>query len=211
MQHSRIIDLTGKQYGVLTVLCYAGKVYKHSGWYCLCCCGTITKVSSNNLRRGYTKSCGCSSKEWTNVNRIKHEFLNSPEYRAWSSAKNRCYNKNNPSYKNYGGRGIRMCDRWNKSFINFIEDMGFKPGAEYSIERIDNDGDYSTENCKWVVIKDQVRNRRNTLLCNYRGNVIPLAEACENENIKYSIAYSNIYTKGIENFMGITKYIEDVA
>ena len=207
MPPSRIIDLTGKQYDRLTVLCYAGRIYKNNipSWYCLCTCGTVVQVSSYSLTKEYTKSCGCLSVETRISNNTTHGFGNSVEYKVWSQAKTRCYNKNHPRYKSYGGRGIGMCDRWKESFSNFLEDVGFRPEGEYSFDRINNNGNYSPENCRWTTRKEQIRNRRNTLYCNYRGKVVTLIEACEKTGIAYRAAYYALYVKDNEDFMGITK------
>lgn len=107
--------------------------------------------------------------------RYKHGLCRTPIYIKWYSIKSRCENKNNDSYKNYGGRGIRVCDRWQK-FENFLEDMGnsFKEGM--SIERIDNNGNYCKENCKWIPMIEQVRNKRNVVLYEYKGEKLTIPE-----------------------------------
>ena len=98
-----------------------------------------------------------------------------PLYSTWRGVKSRCYNKNNPSYHRYGGRGITMCDRWFNDFHAFISDMGERP-PNFTLERIDNNLGYSPENCKWATIKEQLLNRRNTVLLTIEGNVYKAAE-----------------------------------
>jgi hypothetical protein len=101
------------------------------------------------------------------------------EYRIWSGMKSRCYNVNNPGYKNYGGRGIKVCERWlekGTGFKNFFADMGMRPSKEYSIDRIDNDGDYSQENCRWATKKEQVLNTRRNVRYEWNGNLYTLSE-----------------------------------
>jgi hypothetical protein len=151
------IDLTNKIFNRLTVLKDTGKRNKcgHIIWECLCECGNITEVESHSLKNGNTKSCGCLS--------IKHGHTkkygkNTITYYCWASMKSRCLNPNHERYKDYGGRGIQVCERWMK-FENFLADMGEKPNG-LSIDRIDNEGHYELSNCKWSNDKDQANNRR---------------------------------------------------
>lgn len=107
--------------------------------------------------------------------------------------KTRCYNINSTQFSYYGGRGIKVCDRWLESFENFYEDMGDKPSKNHSIDRIDSEKDYSPENCRWVDNKTQIRNRRNTKMINYKGIVKPLSQFCEELTLPYNIIYTRIY------------------
>lgn len=145
------IDLTGQRFGRLVVL---GESKKRSGghvcWWCQCDCGELACVQENVLRIGTTKSCGCLRKP--------HGKSTSAEYKIWASMLQRCNNPKNKAFKHYGGRGISVCERW-KDFKNFLKDMGEKP-AGYSIERIDNDGDYCQENCEWATRSKQQWNTR---------------------------------------------------
>lgn len=101
----------------------------------------------------------------------KHGIANSllPEYRVWNKMKDRCYNKDSMNYRNYGGRGISICEKWLTSFENFINDMGLRPSSKHSIERINNDGNYEPQNCKWATKKEQSYNRRDNVNLNYNG------------------------------------------
>jgi hypothetical protein len=113
-----------------------------------CECGTIKTVLYTYIKSGRSKSCGCVQRnKWKNIN-TKHLLTNSTEYSSWTNMKTRCTNPNFKQYKDYGGRGIKVCDRWLNSFQNFINDMGLKPGLEYSIDRIDNNKGYETSNCR---------------------------------------------------------------
>jgi len=164
------IDLTGQKFNKLTV-CEEWYNSDTKYWmaFCECECGNTTDVRKINLVSGHTKSCGCLQREKVIEANIKHGELSngrdSKEYRTLENMIQRCYNLNNSQFKNYGGRGIKICQRWLDSFENFLEDMDRAPGIEYSIDRIDNDGDYCKENCKWATPKEQLQNtRRNVWL-----------------------------------------------
>ena len=114
-----------------------------------------------NLRRGKTGSCGCLAKETSKKRLLKHGDCRSVEHRAWESMKQRCYNKNYYLYRRYGGRGIKVCDEWLNDFQRFLQDMGRKPkgNIRYSLDRIDNNKDYCSTNCKWSTDSEQNKNR----------------------------------------------------
>ena len=172
------------RYGRLIVVGPEGKTRdKHE---CICDCGNAVFVALNSLRCGNTKSCGCLSSELSSARFRKHGGKGTSEYTSWQLMKDRCYNKNNRTFSYYGGRGVRVCDQWVGDFLAFISDMGNKPDPSYSIDRIDGDGDYTPDNCKWSSKTDQVRNRRNTKLVEYNGETKPLAEWCEILKLDYA-------------------------
>ena len=140
---------------------------------CKCECGTEKQVAKVHLKSGKIVSCGC----WNKTKATKHGMEKSIEYTTWAQMLSRCRNPNNKMYHHYGGRGIKVCERWH-DFVNFYEDMGNKPKG-YSLDRIDNNADYSPENCKWSSTKDQIRNRRVTPKYEWNGKVYSLAELSE--------------------------------
>jgi len=153
-------DLTGQKFGKLTALRPAFKDKLNTiRWECICECGNQTVVRSNDLRRGKIIGCGCMRGARNGVLRHSRK-THRKEYSIWSTMKGRCSNPKNQNYPAYGGRGISVCDRWLNSFENFIEDMGPKPTDDSSIERVDVNGNYCPENCIWIPLKDQWKNRR---------------------------------------------------
>ena len=155
----RKIDLTGQRFGQLVVLKDIGRKRGLVFWLCQCDCGKQTKVISNNLRTGNTKSCHDRGRPPIIHGHCRRPSNHgSPTYMIWCTLRQRCQNPNNPNYRNYGGRGIKVCKRWNK-FENFLADMGERPKGR-SIDRINNDGDYKPSNCRWATWSQQMKNRR---------------------------------------------------
>jgi hypothetical protein len=130
-------------------------------WLCQCDCGNEITLSSNPLQRGNTKSCGCLKPESIGNAHRTHGMRNTPEYDVWAGMRQRCTNPNHVGYANYGGRGITVCKRWD-IFENFIADMGQRPNSNYTIDRIDNNGNYEPGNCQWLKSGDQQKNKRNS-------------------------------------------------
>ncbi len=172
----RILDLTGQRYGRLTVIRRGpGGYRKQVCWWCECDCGKACKlVPSENLRLGKAKSCGCLAKP--------HGGHQTPEYQAWGKLRHRCNNPNARNYYLYGGRGIRVCDRW-ASFENFLADMGPRPSAEHSIDRLDVNGNYEPSNCAWRDRTQQARNKRNSLFITHNGETLHVREWAERTGI----------------------------
>lgn len=161
----RFIDLTGKRFGRLTVIKVSGlDKYKKIDWLCSCDCGKETVVSGTSIRRKLTTSCGCYQKEVHKAKVTTHGHskvgAKSPEYKCWSSMKRRCDSPRLKCYRNYGGRGIVVCDRWINSFENFLSDMGERPSPKHSIDRIKVNGNYEPSNCKWSTDGEQEINKR---------------------------------------------------
>lgn len=142
---------------------YNNQKRDHRQYECECTCGNICVVQMRHLTAGKTTSCGCYRIERSLETITKHDMHKTSEYKAWQSLKQRCYNPKTIHFKDYGGRGLTVCDRWLESFENFFEDMGFKPTPTHSIDRIDNHkliDAYSKDNCRWATKKEQVDNRR---------------------------------------------------
>jgi hypothetical protein len=173
-------DLTGKTFGRYTVIGFDGKTAANAPkWKCICACGAIRSVVAGNLVNGHARSCGCLARERTSEAKRVHGMCKSVEYRAWYSMKTRCYNRNNPSYINYGARGIIVCERWRSSFETFYADMGPRPSPKHSLDRIDNNGPYSPDNCRWATRKEQARNTRHNSLVRVGAENVCLVEASE--------------------------------
>lgn len=186
------IDLTGARFGLLTVTSKAIANGKQSMWNCVCDCGLTCIKWMGNLRNGNTKSCGHLRSVVTTKNKTTHAMYGAPEYKSWSGMLTRCENKNNHKFKDYGARGITVCDSWHE-FQSFFNDMGKKP-AGTSLGRIDNDGNYEPKNCEWQSATEQARNKRNTALFSYQGILATIPEHCDRLGLLASTVRSRIYT-----------------
>ena len=192
-------NLVGMKFGRLTVMDRESpKSKKAKGlWVCKCECGNVIKVNTSDLKSGNTTSCGCKRKETLRQLRTKHGESNTRLYNVWSDMKKRCYNTKNVDYKNYGGRGISVCDEW-MDFQNFYDwaiANGYDetaPRGQCTIDRINVDGNYEPENCRWVDRYIQMNNKRNNRILTYNGESHTLAEWCEIVNIPYNCLKSRL-------------------
>jgi hypothetical protein len=189
---AKVEDLIGREFGFWTVIKKVPNKTKSksSCWKCRCICGQIKDVIYSNLANGHSKSCGCLGRN------TKHGKSKSPLYGIWLSMKKRCFNQNCKSYKNYGGRGITVCDRWKDSFENFYNDMMQTWQKGLSLDRIDNDSNYEPENCRWVTNKEQANNRRTNKVVEYQGRSQTLTQWAEELNLSPSLLHER-YREGI--------------
>lgn len=174
MPPSNCIPMEGTVWGSLTVISRQGKTFDGKAtWLCLCDCGNTVTLAGKNIRNGNNKSCGClkaKSMLENRQNRVLHGHAGSKrsaEYKSWSSMIARCTNKNRAAYRDYGGRGVKVCDRW-LSFENFLLDMGNRPHGT-SLDRIDNNGNYEPTNCRWASSEVQARNNRRNVNITFNG------------------------------------------
>lgn len=182
--HNRA-DLTGETFGRLTVIEFYGvSKHQHSTWKCKCACGATRIIEAGSLRSGNSQSCGCLKKETTGERGRTHGMTETPIYRVWQAMMNRCRNRNQPAWRNYGGRGISVCERWH-SFDNFLEDMGPRPSGR-SIDRIDNSKGYFKENCRWATRAQQARNTRRNRFITFENRTATLKEWADEIGIDQS-------------------------
>lgn len=183
-------NLQGQRFGRWVVLRKPTKSVSGQ-WVCRCNCGSVRKVASHNLVNGISKSCGCLMRSATKKRMTTHGLSKIPEYQVWRGMISRCENPNRKIYPSYGGRGIFVCERW-KDFKLFFEDMGPRPSNKHSIERGENDGPYSPENCSWATQKEQCNNtRKNKPIC-IGGETKTISQWCDFYGIKYRLAWERL-------------------
>lgn len=190
----KLVDLTGQRFGRLLVKEYLGRVHHSSQWRCICDCGTEVVTQASGLRTGTTKSCGCWRSDRMSKLTLKHgekggdRRNRSPEYKAWDSIKQRCFNPNGRDWKWYGGKGIRISDEWRYDFRAFLSYVGRRPSPKHSIDRIDSNGHYEPGNVRWASWTEQANNRSN----NRDVNGLSLKEAAAKAGIPYVTVKSRL-------------------
>jgi hypothetical protein len=203
-----IKDLSGRRFGRLVAVKIANKSSNGNIWNCICDCGSETRVLSTNLIRNHTKSCGClRTEKVTDMNRthgMRHERL----YSIWTDMKTRCNNPKKDMYYAYGGKGIRVCDEWEKDFLCFHKwamENGY--GINLTIERKDNSEGYGPLNCKWATTLEQSRNRSVSLTLTDGKGCCSLKELSNKHKINYHTLYSKLKRNGMLNINGVAYYI----
>ena len=185
------LDLTGRRFDRLVVIRRDGSHRAPSGttfptWLVRCDCKTTKVVQGRHLLNGDAKSCGCFKREKEpGVSRL-------PEYAVWAAMIQRCSNPNDRGFKNFGGRGIMVCRRWLKSFTDFLADMGPRPTAKHSVERVDNNGPYAPENCVWGTRLQQNRNRRHCRLLTVGGRTQLMTDWARERNISVATIHKRL-------------------
>lgn len=198
------VDLTGKRFGRLVVIKRAENKGEKVAWECQCDCGNATAVISDMLKSGRTQSCGCYARECTSKRRRKHGRRLTNTYNHMMQ---RCYNKSDGAYHNYGGRGISVCEEWRNSidaFYDWALSNGYRDNL--TIDRIDVNGDYCPENCRWATIKEQANNRRSCVYIEYAGEKKTVMQWAEEIGADYErlreLTHKIGGTNAIEEFLG---------
>ncbi len=182
------LNLTGQTFGDWTVISVGPNKGKSGAHYCRCVCGTERLVTSSALKGGETTGCGCARSERLGNRARSHGKHTHHLYRTWLAMHDRCRRSNHDHFHRYGGRGISVCDRWN-DFANFLEDMEnlWQPGL--TLDRLDNEADYSPENCRWATKKEQARNKSTCVYITYNGETLTGAEWAERLGITPTAFY----------------------
>lgn len=189
----RTHDLTGKEFGRWKVLHYAGSVQGKTMWRCKCACGTERDVYAATLKSGASQSCGCYKADVQRSRHTTHGMSRDHVSSQWIAMKQRCYNPRSTAYKHYGGRGIAVCARWRDSLEAFATDIGVPPGPGWSIDRIDNNGDYCPENFRWATHITQGNNRRNNTFITVHGITDTVANMARRYGIHPSTLHSRVF------------------
>jgi len=204
---ARCADLTGRQFGRLTAIEIVGRdKYKNVLWMCQCVCGGKSIVPAHSLLSGNTKSCGCTRKEAAKKAAQSRKDLHGLSrddngkktrlYRIWTGIKTRCFNPNDHAYKNYGGRGITICDEWLNytNFYNWAMSNGYRENL--TIERIDNDGNYEPSNCTWITRGEQAYNRKTSFRVTYKDETKTLSEWASVLGLSYPMLFCRLKYRG---------------
>jgi hypothetical protein len=204
---SEKVSLINKTFGRLTVIEEIKKRGKNRYFKCLCQCGKYTETQYGGLTGGTSKSCGCLMRENSSrqgKKNMTHGMTKTPMYRVWCAMRNRCYNPNVRGYSDYGGRGIKVCKAWKNSFEQFLQDMGERPeGAQ--IDRIDNNGNYCKENCRWASRTTNARNKRTSMYIVFNGVETHIVEISKQCNINAATLRARIRSGNFSDHQVVTE------
>ena len=187
-------DISGQKFGRLTALYKLHNAKGRTKWLCVCECGNLTYVDVYSLQSGNTKSCGCLHKELASKQLTTHGKSHSRLYTIYNLMKRRCYNVKDKRYKDYGARGIAVCDEWKDNFQAFYDwsmENGYNDNL--TIDRVNNNGNYEPNNCRWTTRKQQARNTRRTKYITYKGVTRPLIEWCEVLGLNHHTIETRLY------------------
>ena len=204
----RKLSLKGQKFGRLIVVELGERTrsgrYK---WLCKCECGNLKNIVGTDLKNGHSSSCGCLQSDVAKEYNTIHGNRYSAEYSSWADMKKRCTNPNSENYKNYGGRGIKVCDRWLHSFENFYADMGPKPGPEYSLDRYPNNetGNYGPTNCRWGTDEEQCKNRRSNRWIEFDGIKMVLSDWARFFEVSHSTLFEHLESKTFDQVYNFYK------
>lgn len=204
-------DYVGKKYNRLFIISFSHTKDYRKHMFVRCDCGKELTVPLSSILSEHNKSCGCLSRELSSergkTSNLKHGMFGKPTYKSWSHMISRCYTPNDKKFPRYGGRGITVCDRWRGSFENFLEDMGVKPADEgnlrYTLGRIDNDGDYCKENCRWETPSQQSNNRSTCKSITINGETLNRTQWIKKLGINYGTVIGRIQ-KGWSEYDALT-------
>lgn len=185
----KVKDLTGQKFGMLTVVKIDSIRNGNAYFECRCDCGDTHVTSGQNLKRGATKSCGCITHDYS------HGMSDSITYKSWASMKERCNNPNHVSYPHYGALGIKYVPEW-ANFEAFFADMGERPSKNYQLDRIDPDGNYTPENCRWATKLQNARNKRRVKRITYNGKTQTIKEWAKEIGLNYQTLFYRISIQG---------------
>lgn len=186
------INLVGSRFGRLLVIARlpnAGN--RKARFLCTCACGNKKEANSQELRNGECTSCGCFRKEVAKNLTKTHGMSKTAIYKTWKQMKRRCENTRSKDYRHYGGRGIKVCNRWHH-FPNFLKDMGFPPSPKHSINRKNNNGNYDPSNCNWATLLEQRNNTRRNRYITFNGETKTLAQWARHFGVKYSVLLARL-------------------
>lgn len=187
-------DLSGHKFGRLIPIKRVENKGNYAMWLCQCDCGNTMVTRATSLKNGHTQSCGCLHKERLRCANQKHGLYQHRIYSIYTHMIGRCYNKSEAGYESYGGRGVSVCDEWKNDFSEFAKwAFAHGYGDELTLDRIDVNGNYCPENCRWATYKEQANNTRKNHIIQYHGETFTMREFCDKYHFSYSLLNSRLF------------------